>query len=164
MVKIRRLCLGLILICVVIPVPSTLADDRAGGASRMSEMPIMAVSSANIFEPDVSLPLIGKDDWRFFLTFSLSAEQKYLPGTDLYPRLHELELNFDAASGSETHNVALGADFDFRVHQHARIRMTYIRLNDHENYVEAFRQSVSTDPETSAEGSECAVVQLRIEF
>jgi hypothetical protein len=130
----------------------------------MPEIPVMAVSSVNTLEPDVSLPLIWKDDWRFLLTLSLSPEQQYLPETDPYPRLHELELNFDAASGSARHNVALGADFDFRVHQHARIRMTYIRLNAHENYVEAFRQCVSTDPKTSTEGSECAVVQLRIEF
>lgn len=164
MVKIRRIYLSLILMCFVVSASSVLADDRAEGPSRFSEIPVMAVSSVNTLNPDVSLPLIWKDDWRFLLTLSLSADQQYVPDTDIYPRLHELELNFDATSGSARRNVVLGADFDFRIHQHARVRMTYIRLNAHENYIDAFRQCISTDPKKSAEGSECAVVQLRIQF
>jgi hypothetical protein len=164
MAKKNRKYLSQILICMALSASGAFADTPAGKENHIFEMPVMAISSVNILEPDVSLPLIWKDDWRFLFTLSLSDDRQYLPITDIHPRLHALELNFDTGSGSTLQNVALGVDLNFRVHQNARISMTYIRLNAHDNYVDALRQCISMDQKASADGSECAVGQLRIQF
>jgi hypothetical protein len=165
MVNARWILFSLIVIFCGASASNIAADDRASEAAPASEIPVMTIASIKNLGPDISLPLISKNDWRFLLTLSHTSDAYQLTGKGIYPRFPAaLALNFNDASDSILHGVSVGADVDFRIHQHARVRMTYIRLNAHDNYIDAFRQYFSANLKNVEKRSECAVVQLRIQF